>query len=247
MANSAAAFGPGYRRRILIEPAPDRVSAELEDDYHRMVVTLHHAGGVITDVDSEMKRSPWTGCPGAMERLRETFIGVTLAAAARRGEKNTNCTHLYDLALFAAGHAGDAAPTAYEIHTSDTSDGTREGGRTARLWRNGELLFDWGLDGMTLTAPPEIAGRTLFELGGFVASLDPAMAEAARVLRWATIVGHGRGMDIPAGLPATSFATGSCYNFQPERADSSTRRPGADVDLSAAGKEPMADRSEAFT
>jgi hypothetical protein len=246
MANSAAALGSGYRRRILIEPAADRVSAELEDDYHRMVVTLLHADGVITGVESEMKRSPWTGCPGAMERLRETFTGVTLADAARRGEKNTNCTHLYDLALFAAGHASDAAPTAYEIHASDTSNGTREGARTSRLWRGGELLFDWKLDGMTMSAPPEVAGRTLFELGGFIAALEPATAEAARVLRWATIVGHGRGMDIPAGLPATSFATGSCYNFQPERAETSTRRPGADIDLSAAGREPMADRSEAF-
>jgi hypothetical protein len=247
MANGASALGPGYRRRILIEPAQGRVSAELEDDYHRMVVTLLHADGVVTGVESEMKRSPWTGCPGAMERVRDTFTGVTLAGAARRGEKTANCTHLYDLALFAAAHAEDAAPIAYEIHASDTHDRIREGARTARLWRDGVLLFDWTLEGMTLTAPAEVAGRTLFELGGFVASLDPAMAEAARVLRWATIVGHGRGMDIPADLPATSFATGSCYNFQPERADASTRRPGADVDLSAAGMEPMADRTAAFT
>ncbi len=247
MANSAATLGPGYRRRILIEPASGRVSAELEDDYHRMVVTLFHADGVVTGVESEMKRSPWTGCPGAMDRIRDTFTGVTLTQAARRGEKNTNCTHLYDLALFAAGHAAGTAPVAYEIHASDTDDGTREGARTARLWRDGVLLFDWHLSGMTLTAPSEVAGLTLFELGGFVASLDPAMAEAARILRWATIVGHGRGMDIPAGLPATSFANGSCYNFQPERADASQRRAGADVDLSAEGREPMADRSAAFT
>jgi hypothetical protein len=247
MANSAAALGPGYRRRILIEPAPDRVGAELEDDYHRMVVTLHHAGGVVTAVDSELKRSPWTGCPGAMERLRQTFTGVTLAEAARRGEKTMNCTHLYDLALFAAAHASETAPIAYEIHASDPVGGSREGARTAKLWRDGALLFDWQLEGMAFTAPPEIAGRTLFELGGYVASLDPAMAEAARILRWATIVGSGRGMDIPAGQPATAYAAGSCYNFQPERADTSTRRPGADVDLSAAGMEPMADRSAAFS
>ena len=50
----------GYRRRILIEPAPGRSTAELEDDYHRMVVTLTHSDGVVVAVESEMKRAPWT-------------------------------------------------------------------------------------------------------------------------------------------------------------------------------------------
>jgi Protein of unknown function (DUF2889) len=246
MANSASALGPGYRRRILIESAPDHVTAELEDDYHRMVVTLRHSGGVVTEVESEMKRSPWTGCPGAMQRLRDTFAGVALADVARRGEKTSNCTHLHDLALFAAAHAADAGPIAYEIHVGDPEDGTREGPRTARLWRGGVPLIEWQLDGSTLSAPEELAGRTLFDLGSYVATLDPAMAEAVRILRWATIVGHGRTIDIPAELSATAYATGNCYNFQPERAVNSTRRPGADVDLSAPGNEPMADRSEAF-
>lgn len=246
MANAAAALGPGYRRRILIEPGLDQVTAELEDDYHRMVVTLHHADGVVTGVDSAMKRSPWTGCPGAMERVRETFTGVALADVARRGEKNTNCTHLHDLALFAAAHAGDGAPIAYEVHVGDPAGGSREGDRTTRVWRDGALLLEWRLQGMAFTAPEALAGRTLFELGPYVGSLDPATAEAARILRWATIVGSGRTLDIPAGLSATEYANGSCYNFQPERAAGSARRPGADVDLSAPGMEPLADRSAAF-
>ena len=53
-------IAPGYRRRIVIEREPGSVTAELEDDYHRMVVTLRHADGIITGVESEMKRSPWT-------------------------------------------------------------------------------------------------------------------------------------------------------------------------------------------
>ena len=59
-------IAPGYRRRIVIEPSPGAVTAELEDDYHRMVVTLRHDGEVITGVASKMKRSPWTTCEGAM-------------------------------------------------------------------------------------------------------------------------------------------------------------------------------------
>jgi hypothetical protein len=53
-------------------------------------------------------------------------------------------------------------------------------------------------------------------------------------------------MDIPANIPATAFPAGSCYNFQPERAADSFRRPGADVDFSRDGMEPLAKRSDAF-
>src|SRR5580692_5755769 len=115
----------GYRRRILIEPSSGLVSAELEDDYHRMVVSLTHADGVVTKVESEMKRSPWTMCPGAMDQLAQTFTGVPLAGFAKRGEKTANCTHLHDLALFAAAHANDTAPVAYDILVTDVVDNTR--------------------------------------------------------------------------------------------------------------------------
>ena len=72
------------------------------------------------------------------------------------------------------------------------------------------------------------------------------MAEAIRILRWAAIVALGRMMDMPANMSATTFAGGNCYNFQPERAADSFRKPGADVDFSTAGMEPLADRTEAF-
>src|SRR6516165_1679127 len=128
-----SAMQPGYRRRILIEPAAGpgeiagerRVTAELEDDYHRMVVTLTHKDGAIIQVASEMKRSPWTLCPGAMAQLAETFTGVTLADVPKRGQKTANCTHLHDLAIFAASHADESAPVSYDIHVTDAVEGVR--------------------------------------------------------------------------------------------------------------------------
>jgi hypothetical protein len=95
MANDLIAMGAGYRRRILIETTDGRATAELEDDYHHMVVTLAHEGGVVTAVESDMIRAPWTGCPGAMQRVQDTFTGTALTDVARRGEKTTNCTHLH--------------------------------------------------------------------------------------------------------------------------------------------------------
>ena len=233
---------PGYRRCILIEPAPGCVTAELEDDYHRMVVTLRHEDGVVTDVSSLMKRAPWTGCPGAMEQLRETFEGHPLAGFARRGEKTRNCTHLHDLALFAAGHADEAAPIAYDIHVTDPVDGQRE----ARLDRDGVPVFRWQLRGDLFLAPQDLAGRRMHELGDWIAAQDRPTAEAARILRWASMIAQGRAMDMPAGMSALEWPLGSCFHFQPEVARDSTRLPGADVDFSAPGMAPLADRAKAF-
>lgn len=232
----------GYRRRILIEPMPGRVTAELEDDYHRMVVALSHADGVLTAIDSDMKRWPWTTCPGAIEQLRATFAGAALADMARRGGKKQNCTHLYDLAVFAAAHAGEHAPIAYDIIVTDPVDGVR----AAQLMRDGAQVLDWTLDGDLFFAPSDLAGRRIGDLNDVVDRLDPAGAEAVRILRWACILALGRAMEIPAGLPATAFPPGSCYTFQPEKAVVSTRRPGVDTDFSRPGMQPMADRAGMF-
>lgn len=232
----------GYRRRILIEPQPGCVTAELEDDYHRMVVTLEHADGVATRVSSQMKRGPWTTCPGAMAKLRDTFTGVALASFPQRGERRENCTHLHDLALFAAGHADEAAPIAYEVLVTDEKDGER----IARLWRDGSLVLDWALSNDLFTVPHELTGKGLSELGDWVAEADRDTAEAIRILRWAAMLAHGRKVDMPAHMPATAFPLGACYTFQPDRARGSTRVPGADIDFSKPGAAPMADRESAF-
>lgn len=237
----------GYRRRILIEPGQGVVTAELEDDYHRMVVSLTHEDGVVTKVASEMKRSPWTMCPGAMDQLAATFTGVPLAGFAKRGEKTANCTHLHDLALFAAAHADETAPISYDILVTDAVEDTRE----ASLARNGRPMLHWVLQGGAMnevfTAPEELAGTPMSQLNGFIATQDKAAAEAIRILRWASMIAHGRVREMPAGMSATEFPGGSCYNFQPERAPVSTRRPGADIDFSKPGAAPMADREEAFS
>lgn len=233
---------PGYRRRILIEPRPGQIAAELEDDYHRMVVTLTHRDGIVTEVSSEMKRSPWTLCPSAMDQLKKTFTGTPLVGFPKRGERAQNCTHLHDLALFGAAHANETTPVTYEILVTDPVEGIRE----AHLRRDGKPVFDWRLEGDLFLAPAALEGRRLTEISDWIATLNSAGAEAARILRWASFVASGRARDMPAGMSATAFPGGACYNFQPERAPYSVRRPGADIDFSILGAEPMADRAEAF-
>ena len=116
---------PGYRRRIRIEPGEGTVRAMLEDDMHCMTVMLRHEQGIVTAVEPEMERAPWTTCPGARAQLVATFAGKPLSEVTARREKRANCTHLHDLAVFAAAHASDGAALTYDVLVSDQVDGLR--------------------------------------------------------------------------------------------------------------------------
>lgn len=237
---------PGYRRRIIIEPGDGIISAELEDDYHRIRVLLRHEAGLVTHVGSEMLRWPWTSCPGAMDVLAATFVGARLEDCARRGEKRHNCTHLYDLLLFAAAHALDDAATLYDIAVSDPAQGRRR----ATLSRNRRPLLDWQLDHDLFLSPVELAGSPVHDLGKWISTLeaqgDSDLAEAARALRWAAMLALGRAMNIPAGLSATAFPAATCYTFQPEQARDAIRRQAVERDFSRTVPGPLADRAILF-
>jgi hypothetical protein len=224
---------PGYRRRILITPGDGQVSAALEDDFHCMLVTLRHDGVRITGVEPEMERAPWNTCPGAGDILVRSFVGLPLAEARAPSQKRMNCTHLYDLAVLAAAHAGDSASFAYDVLVSDPVDGEqwvelRHGSRTLHSWhlREGRIL-----------APETIAGLGLVQLRDWIATLDPAAAEAARVLQWASLVSHGRTMPMARQSDATAMQP-SCYSFQPEQAVLA-RRIGRRIDFTRASRKPL--------
>lgn len=230
---------PGFRRRILITPRAGWVRAEVEDDYHEMRVTLRHEGGVAVGVEAELLRAPWTTCPGALAKLVETFTGTPLAAFETRGEKQTNCTHLHDLAIFAAAHAVDERPTVYDVLRADPVDGRVE----AELRRNGETLFAWTLEGFRIVAPAEVAGIELFKLKPLLERLDAGGQEAAKIFRWAIIVGHGREIPLANQSDATRIPP-NCYTFQPERAVIA-KRVGLIRDFSRGDAQPLDGRIEA--
>jgi hypothetical protein len=232
----------GFCRRILIEPSSGHVTAELEDDWHRMVVTLQHKDGILTAIDSEMKRWPWTTCRGAIQQVADTFVGTALSDFAKRGERQQNCAHLHDLALFAAAHANDEGVIAYDIHVTDAVDGMRH----ATLTRNGKGTLDWALAGDRLVAPDELSELSLSSLGGWIATLEKDGQESARILRWAAILAHGRSIEIPDGLSGEAFPAGSCYTFQPDIAKQARRNPDAHTDFSKTSEGPMVDRVSLF-
>ena len=224
---------PGFRRRFIITPAANRVSSEVEDDYHCMGVTLHHDGQVVTKVESLMQRAPWTTCPGAIAMLEKTFTGVPLDGFVKRGQKKANCTHLHDLAIFAATHAFDSGPLVYDILVSDPVDGQRQ----AEIRRNGTRLLGWTQAGDRMVAPVELAGVAFDGMRAWLESLDPERQEAVRMLRWGTILAHGRTIAWDRQSDSSRLPLGNCYTFQPERA-TEARRIGIVRDFSQ-GPQPL--------
>ena len=224
---------PAFHRHVLITPGDGWVSAWVEDDYHHMGVTLRHDGETIVGVEAEMVRAPWSTCPGAVHQLDTTFTGARLSEAAARGEKQLNCTHLHDMAVIAAAHARDTAPTRYEITVTDAVDGVRIG----QITRDGVSVLRIVERANLVEEPTQAAGKNLFQLGEWIASLDEPGREAARLLRWAAIIAHGRAIPMERQSDATRMPS-NCFTFQPGRKEKA-QRVGAVMDFSTAARQPL--------
>ncbi|MBW8754899.1 MAG: DUF2889 domain-containing protein [Sphingomonadales bacterium] len=234
---------PGYRRRIRIEPREHAVLAMLEDDMHCMAVTLRHESGIVTAVEPVMERRPWTTCPGAVDKLIETFTGQPLAEVTARREKRANCTHLHDLAVFAAAHAADGRALTFDVLVSDPI----EGERLLEVRRDGSRVLLWREQDGVLVEPESAAGLTLVSLRDWIGRLPDGEQEAARVLQWAGMVAHGRSMTMEEQQAIASSMPASCYTFQPERIVHAVRNgavrefsDGSAVPLGAFGESEMA-------
>lgn len=225
---------PGFRRRFIITPAIDWISCAVEDDYHCMSVTIRRAGGIAVAVEPVLERAPWTTCPGAVAQLIQTFTGVALDAFAARGEKSANCTHLHDLAVLAAAHAQDDQPLTYDILVSDPIDGRRH----AELRRDGEAVLGWIHENGRFLEPPDLAGITLDRMRPWIDSLEPALREPAKLLRWGTLLANGRTIPMDRQSDASRMPVGNCYSFQPHIVGGA-RRVGEIRDFSTGAAQPF--------
>jgi hypothetical protein len=181
-----------------------------------------------------MRRAPWTTCPGALAQLSDTFAGAALADFPARGDKQANCTHLYDLALLGAAHAGDKTSTVFDILVSDV----REERRRAELRRNGETILSWVESGFRIEEPEELAGENLWDLRAWLATQEPAAREAARLLRWGNMLANGRSIPLSEQSDASKMPP-NCYTFQPQQAQVA-QRVGEIKDFGPGGEEPLA-------
>lgn len=229
-------WGTGiFRRQIRLAVDGAVVEAALADDYQRFALRLVHDGTTIVAVEADTVRIPWTACPGAAVALR-ALEGQPLAALAdprAHGiDPRQHCTHLFDLVTLVAAHARDDGLRRFDdIAVPDRRDGATR----ATLWRDGAELLTWDVVGDQIVAPEPFAGRHLS--GSFAAwatgALEADRAEAAIVLRRATLMGSGRSADIDDAARASDYAgfVGSCFTFQPERVEGARRRWGSAWDF----------------
>lgn len=185
----------------------------MEDDFHCMSVVVRHDGKTATEIVADMRRAPWSTCPGAASRLEQFFKGVALKEFSEMGEKKFNCTHLYDMAILAASHAQDESQTIYDITISDEENKER----VAIIQRNGETLLSWIESDFKIVKPEVAQGIRLDKLRSWIDTLEPEMKEPARLLQWGNMLANGRSIPLKDQSDATKMPP-NCYSFQPDRA-----------------------------
>lgn len=207
----------------------------MEDDFHSMSVIVYHDGVTVSRIEPDMRRVPWTTCPGAQAQLQQTFTGLELEKFPERGEKRSNCTHLHDLAILAAAHAQDTETTLYDILVSDPLEGKRR----AELRCNGEMVLSWVEAGFQIVEPEMLAGTPIDKLKPWIDTLEADQREAARLLQWGNMLANGRVIPLEKQSDATKMPPG-CYTFQPERKHMA-KRVGEIRDFSEGKKRPLDD------
>lgn len=179
-------YGQGiYRRRIRMWASAGEVRADLFDDYHHMACVLSHDGTIVTAIEADIRRAPFSTCPGASVAAGE-LIDMPLRAPRRHlygeGRPQRNCTHIFDLAAFAIAHA--AARREAQVLDFIVPD-LAAGGAWIEAHVDGEIQHRWkvGPDEIIML-PAEYAGRSMF--GGFS--------------RWAETRFHGMALDLALHL-----------------------------------------------
>jgi hypothetical protein len=241
-------YGEGvYRRRIELAAGASRVTADLEDDFHRMRVEVAHDGERVLSVDGESSRFPWTECPGALVPLRSLRgVALTTRPTAASGGVNPreNCTHLFDLATLAVVHAAAGRERRrYDVCVPDRIDNRTR----VTLARDGEPLLAWDVAGSEITGPPPFAGRSLRGsqfLRWAETELDADTAEAAIVLRRGVFIAAGRINDLDGAQSAAAlmkWTRGTCHAFTPGIAETADRVRGSSREFTRRPEALLAD------
>jgi hypothetical protein len=237
MSNSSQVSG--FWRRIKLHPAHGVVSVGLEDDYHRFLLKLCHADGVITAVDTHAERFPWSTCADAGAFLTQQAVGLSMDTVARL-DPRSHCTHLFDLLILCAAHAGDAEPTQFDMRVDD-----RVGEQTAAtLSENGTVVLRWDINGTLIESPDGWAGRDLRHLSSWKTELPAVDVERALLLRRAVYVSGGRRMTdqlvrAERASDRGPSRLGVCFTYQMPRVLDAFASPDWVRDFSGSQAQPL--------
>lgn len=227
-----------YRRAIRIVCDRGVARADMEDDVHHFRLTITHANGVVRAVEGEAIRTPWSICPGALAELSALEgrrLGDLLSLAAR--DRAEQCMHLFDLILLAAKHAGK---TGFERHYRIEGDYDQSPPQM-RLWCNGSDILSWAVVNGHIQGST-FEGIALRNLGEAIANMPEQLAEAALILRRASLIAASRILDLDLFDDANAInpqAPAVCYARQPGRSANALRNRGSARDFYADDAWPL--------
>lgn len=220
MAKPNPDYGSGiFRRRIRLRADDALVAVELEDGNHGFRLRLRHDGRAVTAVEADAIRHPFGTCAEAIQPLA-LIVGHRLADGVKalrdRLVPGDHCTHLFDMAMLAAAHAGHGSRQFdYDMAIYDETIAPA----LAEIRRDGELIHAWTVRARQIASPKQLAGRPMMR--GFHAwasqAFDGDALEAASALQRAYFVAQSRrySFDPPQDNPGTAdgMPHGSCYSY----------------------------------
>ncbi|MFO1012157.1 MAG: hypothetical protein U1E50_00155 [Caulobacteraceae bacterium] len=238
-----------------LEEGASEARACVEDDFHHFRLWARARFGQVVNIKTWALRNPTNLCPAAGERVSDLIampLNEASAAVNERADARQQCTHQFDLAGLAIAALARKIPRrTYKAAIPDRIDGAT----TATLWRDGEEILKWAIDGNNITGPDPYSGISLG--GGFTGfarnlpTLDEA--EASLVLRRAVFITTGRRENhpdrpvvMPTPIPGAASAAaqprtgpmGGCWVWQPERAP---------ITIGNDNKQDFTDRPEVLT
>ncbi len=234
-----------FRRRIVLRSrigTSQRVTrAALEDDFHHFRVEVASTHAQVISVEAAAPRRPYTLCAQAAGQL-QALVGMALTPTAHEVTRVTDaseqCTHLFELSgLAIAAAARGTLRRQYDIEVP-----MRLNDRThSTLARDGVPLLEWHVLGTVIQGPPPYAGIDLYHgmARWALTTLSGEEAEAALVLRRATGIAKGRGMNLDAQVHARP--NGNCFAQQPVRAEQAIRVVGSTLDFATRPADLCAD------
>jgi hypothetical protein len=232
-------FGSYRRRTRLVATTSKSVEAGMEDDLHYFIVRLEHDGERVRQVTASAVRQPWSTCHEAADPLH-ALEGMELSpsclAVGARADATHHCTHMFDLAGLAIAHAwrvreGGTPRRQYDVAMPyvPIGDAARQP-RDLTLQRDGLPVLTFTVAGLKVVGPEPYG--TADARGGFFrwaeATFPPDDAEAAVVLKRASLIGLSRGLDLDryATLAEMPGVVPVCWSQQPERAPVAFRVKG---------------------
>ena len=218
----------GFHRRIRLHPYPDRIVAGLEDNLHFFATELSHAAGRIDGIRVKAERYPWNICPGAATFLSDQLAGRQIEAIANL-DMSQHCTHLFELAVLSAAHAGDERPVQFDLHVDDWA------GDCTKV----SLFVDGQPDLECAVRCGEVEGAGQWSWRNEIA---PADREKAMLVARAVYVSLGRAAPVvDRAVERGPRVLGVCYSYQRSRVEDAAKMSHSRREFDSEDRGPLAD------